>query len=257
MLFNAAAVAADGAIRGIVPKCVLPNYREFYEKRHFHSGRGITDATACIGGREVPFGADLIFDGGAGFRFGIEICEDLWCVLPPSLYLALGGARAVFNLSAGNELAGKADYRRELVTQQSARCLAAYVLAGAGVHESTTDLVFGGHAIIADNGRLAAENRRFDRESSLTYADVDFERLGAARLSESSFNDNPLPEGMRFRRSGCRRRQVLRISGTPRFRVIRLCRRTQPAAGSAAGKSSISSVRGSPSGSSIRGRRRW
>ena len=108
-LFNAAAVAADGAIRGIVPKCVLPNYREFYEKRHFHSGRGITDATACIGGREVPFGADLIFDGGAGFRFGVEICEDLWCVLPPSLYLALGGARAVFNLSAGNELAGKAD----------------------------------------------------------------------------------------------------------------------------------------------------
>ena len=200
VLFNAAAVAADGAIRGIVPKCVLPNYREFYEKRHFHSGRGITDATACIGGREVPFGADLIFDGGAGFRFGVEICEDLWCVLPPSLYLALGGARAVFNLSAGNELAGKADYRRELVTQQSARCLAAYVLAGAGVHESTTDLVFGGHAIIADNGRLAAENRRFDRESSLTYADVDFERLGAARLSESSFNDNPLPEGMRFRR---------------------------------------------------------
>ena len=199
-LFNAAAVAADGAIRGIVPKCVLPNYREFYEKRHFHSGRGIMDATAYIGGREVPFGADLIFDGGAGFRFGVEICEDLWCVLPPSLYLALGGARAVFNLSAGNELAGKADYRRELVTQQSARCLAAYVLAGAGVHESTTDLVFGGHAIIADNGRLAAENRRFDRESSLTYADVDFERLGAARLSESSFNDNPLPEGMRFRR---------------------------------------------------------
>lgn len=210
-----------------MPKCVLPNYREFYEKRHFHSGRGITDATACIGGREVPFGADLIFDGGAGFRFGVEICEDLWCVLPPSLYLALGGARAVFNLSAGNELAGKADYRRELVTQQSARCLAAYVLAGAGVHESTTDLVFGGHAIIADNGRLAAENRRFDRESSLTYADVDFERLGAARLSESSFNDNPLPEGMRFRRVRLPEAAGSPDLRTPRFRVIRLCRRTR------------------------------
>ncbi|MBS1371427.1 MAG: NAD(+) synthase [Lentisphaeria bacterium] len=198
-LYNVAAVAADGKIRGVVPKSVLPNYREFYEKRHFCSGRGCSGGTVRLGGEEIPFGADLLFDCGGPFRFGVEICEDLWCVLPPSLYLSQAGARAIFNLSAGNELAGKAAYRRELVKQQSARCLAAYVLAGAGVHESTTDLVFGGHAIIAENGRLAAENARFGRVSELVYADVDFERLGAARLSESSFNDNTLPESMRFR----------------------------------------------------------
>lgn len=222
-LYNVASVVADGAIRGIVPKSVLPNYREFYEKRHFCSGRGRINETARMDGREIPFGADLLFDGGAEFCFGVEICEDLWSVLPPSLYLALGGARAVFNLSAGDELAGKAEYRRDLVRQQSARCLSAYVLAGAGVHESTTDLVFGGHALIAENGRMVAENRRFDRDSSLICADVDFQRIGAARLSESSFNDNPLPDGMRFRRiplpeaSGS---PDLRYAGIPRHPFV-------------------------------------
>lgn len=198
-LFNVAAVISDGAIRGVVPKSLLPNYREFYEKRHFHSGRGMTGMTVRMGGAEIPFGTDLLFDGGGAFRFGVEICEDLWCVLPPSNYLALAGARAIFNPSAGNELASKAAYRRELVKQQSARCIAAYVLAGAGVHESTTDIVFSGHAILAENGRVAAESVRFDRESNLTYMDADLERLGATRLSESSFNDNPLPEPLRFR----------------------------------------------------------
>ncbi len=199
-LYNVAAVVSDGKIHGIVPKSMLPNHREFYEKRHFHSGREITGETVRVGSMQgIAFGTDLLFDGGGVFRFGVEICEDLWCVTPPSLHLALGGARAIFNPSAGNELASKADYRRELVKQQSARCIAAYVLAGAGVHESTTDIVFGGHAILAENGALAAENVRFARESVLTFADVDFEKLGAARLSESSFNDCPLPDGVRFR----------------------------------------------------------
>ena len=198
-LYNVAAVAQGGELRGFVPKTLLPNYREFYEKRHFQSGRGIAGASVPFGARSLPFGTDLIFDCGGGFRFAVEICEDLWGVLPPSSLLALGGARAIFNPSAGTELASKAEYRRELVRQQSARCLAAYVLASAGVHESTTDVVFGGHALIADNGRLAAENRRFARKSSLLLADVDFDRLGAARLSESSFHDNPLPAGTAFR----------------------------------------------------------
>ncbi len=198
-LFNTAFVLGGGQILGAVPKQLLPNYREFYEKRQFQSGRGVTGETLELAGFRVPFGTDLVFTDGEGFRFGVEICEDLWGVVPPSSWLALGGALAVFNPSAGTELAAKAAYRRELVKQQSARILGAYVLASAGVTESTTDVVFGGHALIAENGRLAAESERFRREGELIFADIDFERLTAARLSESSFNDNPLPENMRFR----------------------------------------------------------
>ena len=198
-LYNAAFVLGAGRILGIVPKQLLPNYREFYEKRQFQSGRGVAGRTVSIAGNDVPFGTDLVFDDGRGFRFGVELCEDLWGVAPPSSHLALGGALAIFNPAAGTELAAKADYRRELVKQQSARILGAYVLASAGVTESTTDAVFGGHALIADNGRLAAENERFRRDGSILFADIDFEKLVAARLSESSFRDNPLPPGMTFR----------------------------------------------------------
>ena len=212
-IYNVAVVAQNGMARGIVPKSLLPNYREFYEKRNFVSGAGIRERMVNFNRLPVPFGTDLIFDGGNGFRFGIEICEDLWGVLPPSGPLALGGARVIFNLSAGTELASKAEYRRELVRQQSARCLAAYVLSSAGVHESTTDVVFGGHAVIAENGRLAAENVRFDRSGSVIYADVDVERLGAARLSESSFHDNQLPPGTRFRTL-----MLPEVPGSPDFR---------------------------------------
>ncbi len=189
-IYNVAVVAQGGVIRGVVPKSLLPNYREFYEKRQFRSGAKLAGAEIRIGDSKASFGSDLWFDGGDGFRFGVEICEDLWGVRPPSSGLSLAGARAIFNLSAGTELASKAAYRRDLVKQQSARCLVAYVLASAGVHESTSDVVFGGHAMIAENGRLAAENRRFERNGSIIYADIDFERLGAARCSESSFNDN-------------------------------------------------------------------
>ena len=177
----------------LIPKTVLPNYREFYEKRQFTSGRELGTGTkeAKVNGAYIPFGTEIIFhDAASSFSFGVEICEDLWSVIPPSSGLALQGARAIFNPSAGTELTGKAAYRRELVKQQSGRCLCSYVLSSAGVHESTTDTVFGGHSLIADNGRLAAEGERFGRESSLILADVDFERLAAARLSESSFNDS-------------------------------------------------------------------
>jgi NAD+ synthase (glutamine-hydrolysing) len=198
-IYNVAAVAQQGRIRGLVPKTYLPNYREFYEKRQFKSGGGLRDITLRFDGADydIPFGDDLLFGDGGEFRFGIEICEDLWSVVPPSSHLALAGAKVIFNLSAGTELAAKAAYRRELVGQQSARCIAAYLLASAGVHESTSDAVFGGHALIAENGRPAAENRRFDRESNLIFADVDLERLTAARMSESSFNDAPRTRSFR------------------------------------------------------------
>ena len=192
-LYNTAAVVQSGRILALVPKTVLPNYREFYEKRQFTSGRelgtGVKEVT--INGVHIPFGEEIVFHKESSpFSFGVEICEDLWSVIPPSSKLALLGARAILNPSAGTELTGKAAYRRELVRQQSGRCLCAYVLSSAGVHESTTDTVFGGHSLIADNGRPAAEGERFCRESTLIFADVDFERLEAARLSESSFNDS-------------------------------------------------------------------
>ncbi len=194
-LYNVALVMQNGKILGAVPKSILPNYREFYEKRQFTSGRDLRNGVVKIGSQTVPFGVDLIFSAGELLKFGIEICEDLWSVLPPSSSLALNGANMIFNLSAGTELATKAAYRRDLVRQQSARCICGYLYAAAGVHESTTDAVFGGHALIAENGRIAGENRRFDRESNIIYADIDLERLESSRRSESSFFDNasPLP----------------------------------------------------------------
>ncbi|MDD3703552.1 MAG: NAD(+) synthase [Victivallaceae bacterium] len=188
-IYNVAVIAQNGSIRGIVPKTLLPNYREFYEKRHFTSGMELKKESVALGSERIPFGSDLIFEFGDEFSFAVEICEDLWGIIPPSSLLALGGAKIIFNLSAGTGLAGKSEYRRELVKQQSARCLAAYAMASAGVHESTTDCVFSGHSIIAENGRLAAENKRFSRQSNIIFADIDLHRLRAARRSDSSFND--------------------------------------------------------------------
>lgn len=188
-LYNCAVIAQNGAIRGVVPKTFLPNHRELYEKRHFLSGATLRgNETIFLGGKDVPFATNLVFSNN-GFSFGVEIGEDLWSVTPPSGNLALGGAKIIFNLSAGTGLAGKAASRRDLVRQQSARCVAAYVLASAGVHESTTDAVFSGHALIADNGRLLVENQRFDRNPSIIFADIDVQRLRALRYTETTFND--------------------------------------------------------------------
>lgn len=190
-LYNTAAVIQGGRVLALVPKTMLPNYREFYEKRQFTTARALGGTVeASVNGQQIPFGTDIVFHApDSPFTFGVEICEDLWSVIPPSSGLALKGANVILNPSAGTELAGKAAYRRELVKQQSGRCLCAYALSSAGVHESTTDVVFGGHSIIADNGRLTVESPRFLREGSMILADVDMERLVAARLSESSFND--------------------------------------------------------------------
>ena len=197
-LYNVAAVVQGGRVLGFVPKSVLPNYREFYEKRQFLPASKLPVSELSLPGfGTVPIGADLLFADAEELVFGIEICEDLWTVIPPSSRLCLQGARVILNPSASNELAGKASYRRRLVAQQSGSCLAGYVFASAGIGESTQDVVYSGHALIADNGRIVAENTRFMRESSYIVADLDLARLSNARMSESSFHDAELPEAWR------------------------------------------------------------
>ncbi len=188
-LYNCAAVLQCGKILGIVPKSYLPNKKEFYEKRQFISGRDITRTTTELLNNEIPFGVDLLFTDSNDMTFGVEICEDLWAVTPPSNHMANNGANLIFNLSASNELIGKHEYREELVRTQSGRCMAAYVYSSAGVGESTTDTVFGGHAIISEYGSTLAQNERFSLESNLITADVDLERLRWLRLNESSYSD--------------------------------------------------------------------
>ncbi len=190
-LYNCAVVIQAGAVLGVVPKSFLPNYKEFYEKRWFSSGRDIAGETMALTDKRIPFGTDLIFEGDDYFRFAVEICEDLWNVIPPSSRYAIDGATVIANISASNELVGKSDYRRELVKNQSARCVAAYMYTGAGVLESTTDVVFSGHALIAENGVLIVENRRFRRDTHMTVCDVDCRRLQTTRVVETALSDNP------------------------------------------------------------------
>ena len=201
-LYNCAAFVQHGRVVAITPKIHLPNQREFYEKRHFSSGRdllrGTRDVSAgnsagavtCFieGAGEVPV-ANFFTVKGSEVRIGVELCEDLWTPAPPSGELALAGANVIVNLSASDALVGKRDYRRNLVVNQSARCMAAYVYASAGVHESTTDMVFSGYLMIAENGSMLAESKPFSRETEIVYADVDVERLNMQRLSEGSFQD--------------------------------------------------------------------
>jgi len=188
-LYNCAAVIQNGKLLGIVPKSYLPNKKEFYEKRQFTTGRDIIRTTTDLLGVEVPFGVDLLFTDKKDMTFGVEICEDLWAVTPPSNHMASNGANLFFNLSASNELIGKHEYREELVRTQSGRCMAAYVYSSAGVGESTTDTVFGGHAIISEYGSTLAHNERFCMDSHFITADVDLERLRWLRVNESSYGD--------------------------------------------------------------------
>jgi len=188
-LFNCAAFIADGRVLGLVPKTHLPSTNEFYEERWFTSGSLAARESVTINGREAPFGCDLLFaaDNLPDCMIGIEICEDLWAVNPPSGDMALGGATVLINGSASNELLGKVDYRRDLVRQQSARCLAAYLYAGAGPGESTTDTVWAGHSLIAENGALLAETERFRFETQMAVADIDVQRLVHERLRNNAY----------------------------------------------------------------------
>jgi NAD+ synthase (glutamine-hydrolysing) len=190
-LFNCAAVLFQGKVLGFVPKSYLPNYKEFYEARWF-TPAGLFHTTVDFADSPVPFGTDVLFAAPSfeGLRFGIEICEDLWTPNPPSSRQALAGALLLLNLSGSNEVIGKANYRRQLVVNQSGRCLGAYVYCSCGVWESTTDLVFGGHCLIAENGNLIAESPRFNRQAALLLADVDLERLRVERMRTNSFAAN-------------------------------------------------------------------
>jgi NAD+ synthase (glutamine-hydrolysing) len=188
-LFNCAAVVGNGRVLGVVPKTYLPNYGEFYEARQFQAGDTAVSTSVRLGGHDVPFGADLIFETEALplLKIACEICEDVWVPIPPSSYAALAGATVLVNLSASNITIGKADYRHRLVSVQSSRCLAAYLYSSAGLGESTTDLGWDGQALIYESGDLLAESDRFVTGSHFIVADVDLERVSRERMRLNSF----------------------------------------------------------------------
>lgn len=204
-LMNVAAVVSGGTVRGIVPKTFLPTYREFYEGRHFRGASEADPASVTINDSEVPFGTDLLFRWGEA-TIGVEICEDLWTPIQPSSHAALAGANVLCNLSASNETIGKANWRRDLVRSQSGRCIAAYAYASAGPGESTSDLVFGGHCMIAENGGILDESRRIGDglepahvdETAVT-CDVDLQRLAHDRRVVGSFDDGQVSEHRDYR----------------------------------------------------------
>ena len=190
-LYNCALAIAQGRLLGVVPKSYLPNYREFYEKRWFASGKGVRGQTIRVNGHDVPFGTDLVFASEVlpHFRFFAEICEDFWAATPPSSLGALAGATILCNLSASNIVIGKSDERHMLCRSQSARATAAYVYCAAGHGESTTDLAWDGQGVIYEQGDLLAESQRFSLHPALCLADVDCERIVMDRLRIPTFND--------------------------------------------------------------------
>ena len=202
-LYNCAYIILNGELLGIVPKSYIPNYSEFYEKRWFTEGFNIKGLNVDLDfQKEVPFGTDLIF-AFKNLKVGFEICEDLWVTIPPSSNLALMGANLICNLSASNELVSKSSYRKSLVQNQSARTMCSYIYSSAGVHESTTDLLFSGHMIIAENGTIIKENNRFKRENDLLTGIVDLFKLDAERIKNisfrnSTFNENNEPRFIPF-----------------------------------------------------------
>lgn len=206
-LWNCAAIVQGGQLRGLVPKTYIPNYNEFYEKRWFTPGTELTrqllpPEEVGLGGvqtESVPFGTDLIFDAGV-FRFGAEICEDLWATVPPSARLALGGAEVILNLSASNETISKRRYRHALVAAQSAAQLDAYVYVSAGSTESTTDLIFSGHSLICEAGRMVAENRQIIDGDYILFGDIDLGKLRVDRLKIKTFADSAAQLEQSFRR---------------------------------------------------------
>ncbi|MFM7734661.1 MAG: NAD(+) synthase [Alphaproteobacteria bacterium] len=192
LLFNVAAVIERGRVLGVVPKTFLPGYREFYETRQFQPAGAAPRTIDLAGQSGVPFGTDLLFpfEDQPGLVLHVEICEDLWVPIPPSSRAALAGATLTANLSASNATVGKAEYRRDLVRGQSARCLGAYVYSAAGPGESTTDLAWDGHAIVAEDGRVLAESERFADRAQLVVAEVDLEKIAQERMRQGSFGES-------------------------------------------------------------------
>ena len=185
-IYNCAVAVAGGRCLGVVPKSYVPNYAEFYEARWFASGRGIEGRQIRLGGCDVPFGTDAAFTVD-GVVCGMEICEDLWVPVPPSSHLATAGAEVIFNLSASPEVIGKHDYQTSLIRQQSARTTSAYVYVSSGFGESSTDLVFAGNGMVAENGTMMAECDRFSTEERMAVADIDAEFLRSERLRRNTY----------------------------------------------------------------------
>lgn len=191
-IFNCAVALHNGDIKAIVPKIFLPNSNEFSEKRWFASGSDIISTEIKLCGQTVPIGSDIIFEFNniKDLIIGVEICQDVWCTIPPSSYQALQGANIIFNLSASNELADKSNFRKSMIQEHSARLTMGYVYSSAGMYESTTDMVFGGHSIICENGKLLSEGETFLKESSFIYNDIDVNLLMLKRINDiSSFTE--------------------------------------------------------------------
>lgn len=188
-LYNCAVVLHKGEIISAVPKTFLPNNSEFYEKRWFQSGDARRDASVAIPKLKTDVCRQAIFETEDGVRFGIELCEDLWAPLPPSTMLSVEGAEIILNLSASNELLSKREYRQQLISQQSARCQCGYVYVSAGMGESSSDLVFSGHSVIASCGTIIKENEGYLSDNYLMTADIDIDRIRADRMKQSSFAD--------------------------------------------------------------------
>lgn len=206
-LYNCAAVLHRGRILGVVPKTFLPNYSEFYEARQFNPAHTAVSRQVRLLGQDVPFGNDLLFEAAdlPHLTLHVEICEDVWVPVPPSSFAAMAGATLLVNLSASNITIGKSRYRHTLVSQQSARCIAAYLYSSAGLGESTTDLAWDGQALIYENGELIAESQRFADGSHLVSGDVDLQRMQRERMHQTSFGQCAAEHGERvrgFRRVG-------------------------------------------------------
>ncbi|WP_428484835.1 NAD(+) synthase [Rhodopila sp.] len=201
-LYNCALAIHRGQLLGVVPKIHLPNYREFYETRHFVSGDGTDGGAITLGGHTVPFGTDLLFEAYdlRGLVVHAEICEDVWVPNPPSGEAAVAGATVLANLSASNITIGKAETRRLLCRSQSARCIAAYLYAAAGAGESTTDLAWDGQASVFENGNTLAETERFPVADQAAVADIDLDMLAQERLQMGSFDTNRRRHARAFRR---------------------------------------------------------
>lgn len=221
MLFNCTVVLYRGRVLGVAPKSFLPGYREFYELRQFvPASYAPVDKIDLLGQREIPFGNRLLFqlEEQPLLTFYTEICEDVWVPIPPSSFAALAGASVLINLSASNITVGKADYRRNLVANQSGRCLSAYLYSAAGTGESTTDLAWDGHGMIFENGACLAETKRFSYESQLIIADIDLDRLAQERMRQTSYGQSVL----RHRDEVAGFRTVRFSAPLPRERVLPL-----------------------------------
>ncbi len=190
-IFNCAVVLDSGRVLGVIPKSFLPSYREFYEDRWFSPAPDARSAAIELAGQKVPFGTDILFrlPGAASVLVGVEVCEDLWVPLSPHEYQAAAGATVLLNLSASNEVLGKAEWRRMMVSSESGRCLAAYCYVSSGIGESSNDVVYGGHGIIAENGMVLQESERLSSGPQLIISDIDLDRLAHDRRAATSFHE--------------------------------------------------------------------